>query len=140
MSTLKFPKGSKEKLSEYFVGSEFDCPCTECSVTLCDSRLVEKLTEVRRAIGRAIKITSGYRCASYQNNLRLRGYETATGVSQHELGRAADFVAGNDASVGGKELERLARAAGFKAVGVGNTFVHVDLRDDKERRWEYVTK
>lgn len=37
----------------------------------------------------------------------------------------------------GLELEKAARAVGFKAVGIGHNWVHLDIRMDKERRWEY---
>ena len=76
----------------------------------------------------------GYRCARYQEILRRKGFETSTGISQHELGRAADITCHG---LNGNDLEVYAREAGFKAVGVGARFIHVDLRDDVERRWEY---
>jgi uncharacterized protein YcbK (DUF882 family) len=131
---LQYQKKEGRKLSDHFVSDEFDCPCDKCVVTLIDLSLVERLEQVRAILSAPIRINSGYRCASYQADLRARGYETATGISQHQLGKAADIMS---EPLTGLELERAARAAGFKAVGVGGTWAHVDLRDDKDRRWEY---
>ncbi len=89
---------------------------------------------MREALRKPLAITSGYRCHAYQQELKARGYETAVGVSQHELGRAADLVCPD---LTGEELARTARACGFKAVGTGRKFIHVDLRADKERAWNY---
>src|SRR4051812_44107418 len=89
MAVKTFQKKSPEKLCEYFVASEFDCPCGACSRTIIDEELVAKLTKLRLSLG-ATHINSGYRCQRYQDELRLRGYETALGVSQHTLGKAAD--------------------------------------------------
>lgn len=139
MAVLKYKKGQNGILSPHFTMSEFDCPCTNCTDTEVDTALIDKLELFRNGVGIPVKINSGYRCANYQNDLRLRGYETAIGVSQHELGRAADVMR-EDAQSSGIELEAIARSCGFKAVGVGHNWIHVDLRDDKERRWEYTKK
>lgn len=136
MAVKTYPKTSQEKLSDHFNVSEFACPCTTCTETLLDSDLVSKLEGVRLLLQAPIRINSGYRCANYQAELRLRGYETAVGLSQHQLGRAADIMA-SEGDVSGGVLEALSRQAGFRAVGVGNVWVHVDLRDDRDRRWTY---
>lgn len=135
MAVNTYQKGSNAILSTHFKSSEFDCKCPQCTETKIDSDLITLLEKIRENTG-PLKITSGYRCSHYQTELRLRGYETAVGVSQHELGRAAD-VTGEDTEYSGAQLEQLARNAGFKAVGVGRSWVHVDLRNEKERRWTY---
>ncbi len=138
MAILKFKKGTDVNLSPHFNATEFDCPCTVCLDTTIDKDLVTKLEALREKAG-PLKINSGYRCSNYQDELRLRGYETSNGPSQHELGRAAD-VCGADTGYTGTALETWAREAGFRAVGVGSLWVHVDLRDDKDRRWEYAKR
>jgi uncharacterized protein YcbK (DUF882 family) len=140
MAVKTYPKKAGVKLSDHFTSSEFDCPCDSCTETLIDERLIELLEPTRRALGAPLRINSGYRCSQYQEALRLRGYETACGISQHELGRAVDIMLSGDGEATGAEIERAARAAGFKAVGVGHNWCHVDLRDDKERRWEYKSR
>lgn len=128
-----FPKNDPSILTAHFKAREFDCPCDDCKETELDLNLVYKLEDLRQLLKSPIKVTSGYRCANYQKQLQMRGYETAQ-KSQHLLGRAADISNG---VTPGYELEDLARQVGFKAVGVGKTFIHVDLRDDKVRRWTY---
>jgi uncharacterized protein YcbK (DUF882 family) len=136
---LQYKKKEGRKLSDHFISDEWDCPCDKCVFTLIDLTLVERLEQVRALLSAPIRINSGYRCASYQAELKARGYETAVGTSQHELGKAADIMA-DGSDVPGGTLETLSRQAGFKAVGVGHNWCHVDLRDDKERRWEYVKR
>lgn len=129
-----YAKGKSIQLSNHFVSKEFDCPCNDCKQTVVDITLVSHLEAMRTILGSKLRITSGYRCPEYQVQLRLRGYETAKGVSQHELGKAADIT--NDVAPG-HELEDAARKAGFLAVGVGKNWVHVDTRLGKSRSWKY---
>lgn len=132
---IVFKKNSTEQVSKDFKAFEFDCPCSKCLETPVEMRLIDLLQSLREETGFPIKITSGYRCADHQEELRQQGCETAKGKSQHELGAAADIKTGLHT---GEELEKFARAVGFKAVGVGKHWVHLDLRDDKPfRRWTY---
>lgn len=133
-----YKKGEHAVLSPYFNSSEFDCPCPQCTTTKIDPKLITLLTALREKTG-PLRITSGYRCPHYQTELRLRGYPTANGPSQHEFGGAADIV-GAGTEYSGAELEKLAREVGFKAVGVASSWVHVDIRSDKERRWVYTKR
>lgn len=137
MPVLQYKKKEGRKLSDHFISDEFDCACGQCLFTLIDLALVERLEQVRTLLSAPIRINSGYRCQNYQAELRARGYETAVGISQHQLGKAADIMS---EPITGLEIEKAARKAGFKAVGVGGTWVHVDMRDDKERRWEYTKR
>lgn len=131
---MKYPKGSQEQISKDFKAREMDCPCGKCSVTIIDDELPVRLQKLRDALDQALKINSGYRCDDYQANLKARGFETAAGRSTHQDGRAVDIESSGKS---GNELEVLARAAGFKAVGVARHWAHIDLRDDKERFWTY---
>lgn len=131
----QYMKGANAALSPHFNSREFDCSCPQCTVSLIDSELIAKLEVVRGTTG-PLKTNSGYRCQHKQDELRLAGYETSLGVSQHELGRAADITT-PDSRFTGPELEAKAREAGFMAVGVGQYWIHVDLRNDKDRRWVY---
>jgi uncharacterized protein YcbK (DUF882 family) len=128
-------KGTDVKLSDHFTTHEFACPCThpECQEQRISAALIDKLERLRAALGAAIRITSGYRCSRYQADLRARGFETAAGVSEHELGQAADLQC---AAHSGPDLAVLA-ALLFRAVGIAATWIHVDLRADKLRRWTY---
>lgn len=134
MTVGRYPKGSEKPAGEHFKAYEFDCPCEHCYYTLIDEILVSFLDALRRIVDTPIKITSGYRCDRYQYNLSLRGYETAKGISTHQVGKAADIQV---KGYSGVALESPARSAGFRAVGVGSNFVHVDTRGDKDRAWTY---
>ncbi len=133
---MKYPKQSKLKLSNNFSAYEFDCPCDQCTVTIVIDDLVDRLQMFRDAVARPVTITSGYRCSNYQLALKLRGYETAVGLSTHELGEAVDLMC---EGMSGKQMEPIL-AQMFSAIGIGHSFCHVDLRDDKERRWSYVKR
>lgn len=137
MPVFSYDKQAGRQISDHFHSSELNCPCDVCRVTLVDTELVLRLEKLREGLGTTLTITSGYRCHNYQNELKLRGYEVASGTSQHELGKAADVTNGVALGI---ELEDEARKAGFLAVGVGKNWVHVDVRLDKERRWVYVKR
>lgn len=125
-------KGEKHRLSKNFYSHEFDCPMGEW--TLIDLRLVEILQAIRDFVGKPVKITSGFRSKEYQLDLKRRGYETAKGMSTHEVGAAVDISV---TGMSGQELEAVAESQGIKAIGVGQSFIHIDLRNDKTRRWTY---
>lgn len=126
-------RGEVKQLSTHFTSVEFSCPCSNrtCTLQRISKDLVANLETVRQSLGVPVRITSGYRCSAYQAELKARGYETAVGVSQHELGNAADVrcLAKHD------ELVSLCEGL-FDAVGVARSFVHVDTRAGK-RRWTY---
>lgn len=123
-------RGQGGQITAHFGRTEFECPCG-CPDQKIAVNLVAKLEEVRAALGEPIRVTSGYRCRAYQEDLARRGYETAKGISQHELGNAADITTDAMASLQALVVKR------FKAVGVARTFIHVDLREDTTRRWFY---
>jgi uncharacterized protein YcbK (DUF882 family) len=133
-SALHYPKKMGAKVSRDFVSSDFDCPCDHCSTTWIDPRLPGRLDDMADFLNGKLTITSGYRCDYWQAKLKEQGKETAVGRSTHQMGMAADVWCDGRP---GEDLAAAAARAGFKAVGVGRTFVHVDLRDDKERRWGY---
>lgn len=135
MAILNLEKGSLNKLSPNFKSFEFDCPCSKCSVTLVDEDLISNLQKLRNYLKFSIVITSGYRCSDYQKVLTDRGLPTAKGISQHELGKAADISC---EGFSGIVLEDAARKCGFVSVGVGSNWIHVDLRNYK--RWVYENK
>ena len=128
-------RGDTTPLSLRFRCNEFDCHCTNpsCTIGKVSKALINKLDKCREELERPIQIHSGYRCEARQQELAAQGYETAKGISQHTLGNAADVSADD---MGG--LLHLLRGE-FQAIGVANTFVHVDLRDDRVRNWSYLS-
>jgi uncharacterized protein YcbK (DUF882 family) len=137
MANKRYPKNSHELLTPHFFAFEFDCPCDrpDCDFTLIDEDLPPKVELMREFVGCALRITSGYRCDGHQEDLKEEGFETAK-KSEHPKGRAVDLWTGKHS---GDELAAAARKAGFKAVGIGGTFVHADLRPEFHE-WRYVRR
>lgn len=130
---LSWNKADRIQYSKHFSLQEFNCKCTNvsCVSQLLSTELLAKLERVRILYGLPIKVTSGYRCQAHQKYLAASGLETATN-SQHCLGNAADIT--------GPDLVKLDLLCSqeFKAVGRAKSFIHVDLREDKTRRWGYL--
>ena len=137
MALIKIDPKKPTQISQNFKSGEFTCNCGQCKESFIDSDLLARLESVRFQYGHGLIITSGYRCSMYQGQLRKRGYETAVGTSQHELGMAVDIrpAAQGDFAALLPILER-----NFQAIGVGKTFYHVDMRSDKQRRWTYAKR
>jgi uncharacterized protein YcbK (DUF882 family) len=122
------------QLSPHFSSSEFTCSCGVCQKQLINQQFLDMLEAVRTAFGAPIKINSGYRCAVKQEQLRKQGYETAVGISSHELGIAADVSAHDMAALG----IAVATVFGPYSIGTAKSFIHVDSRPGGPRRWSYV--
>lgn len=127
---IKWKKGNNLSLSKFFNSKEFEN--RKDSNYKIDAELLCRLYMLRKEFGAPIIITSGFRSEEYNKEI---GGATK---SQHVLGKAADIRPGNFSK---KELNRLYELCKkhFKAIGDGRHkgFIHVDIRDDKIRRWEY---
>ena len=64
MRVIVYQASDTSALSKNFTRKDFKCPCG-CSRQMVDSELVEKLQAIRDKLGKAIKVTSGYRCLSH---------------------------------------------------------------------------
>lgn len=132
MPYYTWSRGSNLPLSAHFNAKEFTCKCGICKGQKISAELIKRLERVREAYGAPITVTSGYRCANHQAALRKSGIQTAVGTSSHERAEATDLF--------GADMPKLLKLleSEFKSIGLANTFYHVDLRDDKIRRWTYV--
>lgn len=113
---------------KHFKPKEF--ACKHCGEIRVDIQLLEKLEQLRTAIGnRPIIINSGYRCPTH--NKAVGGAKN----SQHMYGKAADIRA-KDMSP--RTLEKFADTVFYNGgVGMGGqNIVHVDTRGHKAR-WYY---
>lgn len=127
-------KGEKFQLSEHFHSTEFDCKGDPNGVQQMASKALLKMIEqIRVQFGKPLKLTSGFRSVLYNNELIQRGFKAATN-SQHLKGEAADLSPYNLADMA--KLETICSKYS-KAIGVDKTFIHVDTRTDKVRRWTY---
>lgn len=129
-------KGDTYILNQYFKTNEFSCQCKnkECVQQKVSKEFLKRLTELRESLNEPLTITSGFRCAAHQKEIEDSGQSTVVAVhSQHELGNAADI---KPTRTPVKDMVTIA-AKTFKAIGIASTWIHVDLRDDKIRRWYY---
>lgn len=129
-------KGEDLWLNNWFKTKEFVCQCkhTECVDQRVSIELVDRLTKIREEAQSPMRIHSGYRCTAHQEDIRNSGTSTVVAKkSTHELGHAADISVSRLTT---PQLMPLAEKQ-FKSIGIANNFLHVDLRDDKVRRWNY---
>lgn len=83
--------------------------------------VAEELQKLRNAIGRPIRINSGWRSKSW--NTIIGG----SSKSKHLEGLAADIKV----HIPQKELlVYVGRFTDFKGIGISNSFTHLDLRED----------
>ena len=104
----------------YFnVENEFSCK--HCGKNHMDPDFVRRLDIARGYAGVPFVITSGYRCMEHD--------KAVGGAGNHPTGKAADI----------RCLDNTARLAivtgliraGIKRIGVGGTFIHADMCEDR---------
>lgn len=116
---------------KYFKASEFDSPDRKGSGLLMNKDFLNKLDLARQLAGIPFKINSGYR--TKEHNEKVGGTEH----SSHLKGLACDISATRS-----RDRFLILSAcikAGFTRIGVGKTFIHVDLDEEKPNRvtWLY---
>lgn len=110
----------------YFHPRETQCKCG-CGLDI-QPVLRAQLNMLRKAYGAPIRVTSGARCKAY--NKKVGGVQN----SYHILGLAADLLWDDNPNWRHK-LMRHIMIQGFTGVGVYETFVHVDLREEYHVLW-----
>jgi uncharacterized protein YcbK (DUF882 family) len=118
----------------FFSPREFDSPDQPGSGQHMNLDFVTKLDRLRDAVGVPLLITSGFRTP--EHNKKVGGVDS----SAHELGRAADIAA-----FSGSHRYAIISAAmklGFRRIGVGSTFVHIDddITKPQDVFWTYPAK
>ena len=112
MSVITFKPNDHTKITADFERHEFACPCG-CTAQMIDPELVQKMQTIRTKLGKAVKVTSGYRCVKHNADPKVGGSRT----SRHLYGIAADWRT-KDRSVNPVALGIIAAAQGFGAVGI----------------------
>jgi uncharacterized protein YcbK (DUF882 family) len=132
---ITWKRAENKRLGKFFSADEFECPCKKCDEQKIDEKLIEKLDEVRETYGKAVRITSGYRCPAH--NKAIGGKEN----SSHMSGLASDIA---PVITTLEELDNLYEICYnvFDNIGDGRLrrFVHVDTREKKptgKRLWMY---
>ena len=121
----------------HFVAAEFDSPDLPGSgAEFMDEEFLNLLDRARDAAGVPFKITSGFRTPEYNIDLKKRGYAVARN-SSHLKGLAADIAVTSSAN----RLIILESLlfVGFRRIGIGKGFIHVDLDRAKSQDvvWVY---
>lgn len=135
-------KGRNYRLSQDYTTYEFECRCDikTCEDQIVSKELIIRLQTLRDQMDEPIRINSGYRCKEHQEILSRRGFKTAK-KSMHLVGGAVDIQPARGGS-GSDNSARFAKflllcEAQFEAIGIAKGWLHVDIRDDKKRRWTY---
>ena len=117
---------------KHFAPSEFDSPDAPGSgLTNMNIAFVAQLDLLRAKCGFPFKIHSGYRTPSH--NATVGGVDS----SAHEAGLAADVEAVDSTSR--FRIIQNALSLGFARIGIGNSFVHLDVDPSKAQNvvWLY---
>lgn len=129
-------KGERTKLTDNFSTQEFDCQChnEDCVEQKMSKDCINRLQEIRTEIGCPLNVTSAFRCAKHQEEIRNSGESTvvAKKKSTHEDGEAADVTPRS------KTIDELLTVSEkhFTSIGLASTFIHLDTRPGY-RRWNY---
>jgi len=114
----------------HFDIQEFDDPTLENSGINMDATFLQMLDDARGIAGIPFTINSGYR--TKEHNQKVGGVSN----SSHLVGKAADIKVGS-----GNERYIILNAlikAGYKRLGVGQTFLHCDNDETKPNSiWTY---
>merc|ERR1712016_206525 len=108
---------------KYFTYEEFDSTAGQGSGQMMSKDLILILESVREQLGKPVVITSGYRTEAH--NEQIGGKPN----SSHLKGLAAD-IACKDSKYR-FELVRELMEHGIDRIGIGDTFIHIDIDDDK---------
>ena len=116
---------------KYFTYGEFDSPDSLGSGKLVSNELISMLDVARKKYGKSMAINSGYR--TIEHNAKVGGKPE----SSHLKGLAVDIKCTN--STDRFLLEGILREVGFTRIGIGNSFIHVDIDKDKAQKvlWTY---
>ena len=116
---------------KYFTYEEFDSPDVQGSGQMMSKNLISILDNIREELGKPIVVTSGFRTPAH--NEKVGGKPN----SSHLKGLAVDIAC--EDSRYRFELVRELLKHGVDRIGIGDTFIHADIDDDKSPNviWTY---
>jgi zinc D-Ala-D-Ala carboxypeptidase len=108
-----------ERLSQHFEEREFLCKHCGAGAGQISQRLIAMLEKIRQVYDRPMRVASGFRCP--EHNAAVGGAPS----SAHLTGEAADIFC----VFSGDRFDLLgsALAAGARRVGIGDSFIHIDV-------------
>ena len=119
-------KGENEKLSPYFSTKDFECPCSLCNEQRISVNIVNKLTDLRIISQSEIYVNSAFRCPEHNAAIGKLGNNS------HLDGNAVDIRS----KLMVEKLVEFVESI-FSNIGVGKSFVHVDVKVEPKNRWFY---
>lgn len=116
---------------KYFSNSDFQSATPTCQMEDMDEQFMHRLDTARGLAGIPFVVNSAYRTESYEKS------QGRDGSSSHTKGLAVDIKA--ETSRTRYLIIKALLDAGFNRLGVGETFIHVDFDQDKDRNviWNY---
>lgn len=108
--------------SRYFSARELACPC--CNKVGMEDSFLDRADKLREGLGRPLILHSAYRCEKHNADPKVGGKKG----SYHPKGRAMDIQAFTAAEK--HELVAAGIRYGFRGIGIGKTFVHLDDREE----------
>ena len=124
IQTVDIPLGDSHA-SEHFKFRDFMCPCCrKLPLSEIFYRHIEKLEEMRVALGFPLIVNSGYRCPDH--NAAVGG----TNNSWHKI-FATDIRPEDHNELKLKRIVAYAKANGWGGIGIYKTFCHLDTREDR---------
>lgn len=117
--------------SKYFKEGEFQRCTPSCSLQDMSQRTMEKLDAAREMSGIPWVLNSAYRSVEHERKMGRNG------TSSHTKGCAVDIRC-NDSATRHKVIF-CALAVGFRRIGVGKTYIHLDDDPTKAQNviWHY---
>ena len=114
----------------YFVEQEFTQAKPACSLSDMDDSFMQRLDEARHLAGVPFVVSSAYRSKQYEIS------KGRIGSSSHCKGLAIDILCSN--SFNRLQIIESLLKVGFKRIGIGKTFIHVDYDSSKNQSiWLY---
>lgn len=122
-------------MSTYFSNDEIKCPCG-CETANVSEYLMQTMDWVRDQYGKPIRVNSACRCETH--NKKVGGSKTSSHLSSgDDICKAMDI----DMPMSSADRYRLIKLimTEFGRVGLGNTFIHVDVDNNKPNHvlWLY---
>lgn len=106
------------KAARYFTESEFKSCSPSCSMQQMTQHTLDKLDAARERAGIPFVLNSAYRSPAWD---KARG---RSGTGAHTTGCAVDIRC--NTSTNRMKIVRACLAVGFRRIGIGKTYVHVD--------------
>lgn len=109
-------------MSKFFTDKEVACKCGKCTSIPMDKEFMEKMDKLREICGFPFRVTSAYRCPTYNKVISSSGLN-----GPHTTGKAMDIY------IDGQQCYRVLKEAmklGFTGIGVKQKgyarFLHLD--------------